>query len=88
MHRHWYRLPDKAKADETLYEIPCSLVLDVVMRHENVTTQREMSLKRKNTSDAGVSLLNLFTKRIKLAGASKSKIGQGMRSDKGPKGSK
>ena len=47
--------------------------------------QRELSLKRKNTSDAGVSLLKLFSKRAKLAGVLKKKVGQGTRSDKGPK---
>jgi len=88
LHRHWYRLPEEDKADQTLFEIPCSLILDVVFCHENIASQREVSLKRKNTSDAGVSLLNLFTKHIKMAKASKSKIGQGMQSNKGPKGSK
>jgi hypothetical protein len=84
LHRHWYRLPDEAKADETLYEIPCDLILDVVMRHENVAKHKKISLKRKNTADARLSLLKLFnsrSKHIKLAGASNSKVGKEMRSN-------
>ena len=83
MYKHWYRIPDDTMADETLYEIPCDLVRDVIMRHEGVSKQIKMALKRKGTSDAGVSLLDLFHKRVKLARASKSKVGQGSRSKKG-----
>ena len=53
------------------------------MRHEGVAKQIKMALKRKDTSDARVSLLDLFNKCVKLARASKSKVGQGSQSKKG-----
>jgi len=84
LYKHWYRIPDDttSMADEILYEIPCDLVQDVVMRHEGVAKQTKMALKRKGTSDAGVSLLDLFYKHVKLVSAS-SKVGQESRSKKG-----
>ena len=73
LHKHWYRLPEETMADETLYEIPCDLIRDVIFRHEYITKQKKM-LKWKDPFDVNVSLLDLFKKRIKRVKMSKPEL--------------
>lgn len=60
-----YREPSDSMANEVLYNIPCDLVREVILRHEDVDRDKRGAQKRKNTSVGREELRRGVEKRIR-----------------------
>ena len=65
LNRHMYREPESSKANEIVYKIPHTLLMDVIRKHVQIDNIRKRTVKRKELPEGQASLREGVNKRIK-----------------------
>jgi len=65
LYRHMYCEPEPSEANEIVYKIPFTLLMNVIRKHVEIDNVRKRTVKRKELPEGQVSLQEVVNKRIR-----------------------